>query len=80
MLQSGKNALYAEKRSFRHVHAQVVLALSKRGGCGHVPYRSSKLTHFLKDAIGGNCRTLLIACIWSDVRSSSGLSFCQLWP
>lgn len=46
---------------------QIVLALSKKGS-QHVPYRSSKLTHFLKDSIGGNCQTRLIACIWSDVR------------
>ncbi len=46
---------------------QVIVALSKKG-TKHVPYRSSKLTHFLKDSIGGNCHTRLIACIWSDVR------------
>ena len=45
---------------------QVVLALSRKGS-QHVPYRSSKLTHLLKDSIGGNCQTRLIACIWSDV-------------
>lgn len=45
---------------------QVVLSLSKKG-TQHVPYRSSKLTHYLKDSIGGNCQTCLIACIWSDV-------------
>lgn len=48
------------------VWLQIVLALSKKAP-QHVPYRSSKLTHFLKDSIGGNCRTRLIACIWSDV-------------
>jgi kinesin family protein 6/9 len=46
---------------------QVIMALSEKS-TKHVPYRSSKLTHFLKDSIGGNCRTRLIACIWSDVR------------
>ena len=45
---------------------QIVLALSKKGS-QHVPYRSSKLTHLLKDSIGGNCQTRLIACIWPDV-------------
>ena len=45
---------------------QVIIALSKRNA-KHVPYRSSKLTHFLKDSIGGNCQTLLVSCIWSDV-------------
>lgn len=46
---------------------QVIVGLSKKDA-KHVPYRSSKLTHFLKDSIGGKCQTRLIACIWSDVR------------
>lgn len=32
----------------------------------HVPYRSCKLTHLLKDALGGHCRTRMIAAIWPD--------------
>lgn len=43
---------------------QVVLALV--GKAAHVPYRSSKLTHLLQDSLGGNCKTRLIACLWSD--------------
>jgi len=33
----------------------------------HVPYRRSKLTHLLKDSLGGNCRTTLVACVWPAV-------------
>ena len=29
----------------------------------HVPYRQSKLTNFLKNAIGGNCQTIMVANI-----------------
>ena len=45
---------------------QVVLALSqaKSKKKDHIPYRQSKLTYLLKDSIGGNYRTALIACIW----------------
>lgn len=34
---------------------------TKRGT--HVPYRDSKLTRLLQDSLGGNSRTLMIACI-----------------
>ncbi|RHZ11893.1 hypothetical protein DYB31_000971 [Aphanomyces astaci] len=44
---------------------QVVIALGdhKRE---HIPYRQTTLTNILKDSLGGNCRTLLIACVWPD--------------
>jgi hypothetical protein len=42
------------------VTSQVVVALSERGR-DHVPFRSSRLTHVLKDSLGGNSRTVLVA-------------------
>ena len=33
----------------------------------HVPYRQSKLTHFLKDSLGGKCYTTMIGNIWGEV-------------
>ncbi|CAM9647115.1 unnamed protein product [Ectocarpus sp. 13 AM-2016] len=42
---------------------QVTMALADQTR-EHVPFRSSKLTHFLKDSLGGNCQTLMVACIW----------------
>uniref|UniRef100_A0AAQ5X0S7 Kinesin motor domain-containing protein n=1 Tax=Amphiprion ocellaris TaxID=80972 RepID=A0AAQ5X0S7_AMPOC len=34
---------------------------TKKGG--HVPYRDSKLTRLLQDSLGGNSRTVMIACV-----------------
>ncbi|XP_052080028.1 kinesin-like protein KIF9 isoform X1 [Mytilus californianus] len=44
---------------------QVIVALADRRR-EHIPFRQSKLTHCLKDSIGGNCNTLLIANIWGE--------------
>lgn len=44
---------------------QVVVALSDRGR-DYVPYRQSKLTHMLKDSLGGNSKTLMMANIWPE--------------
>uniref|UniRef100_A0A8C5P363 Kinesin-like protein n=1 Tax=Jaculus jaculus TaxID=51337 RepID=A0A8C5P363_JACJA len=41
-----------------------------KGRKSHIPYRDSKLTRLLKDSIGGNCRTVMIATI-----SPSGLTY-----
>jgi hypothetical protein len=52
------------------VLGQVVSALSEWGQQGgskksnaHIPYRDSKLTRLLQDSLGGNSRTVMIACI-----------------
>lgn len=45
-------------RALRRNHTQ--------GTHQHVPYRSSKLTRLLQDSLGGNSRTIFIACIAPD--------------
>ncbi|KAM6142222.1 kinesin-like protein KIF9 [Phoenicopterus ruber ruber] len=44
---------------------QIVIALAdpKRE---HIPFRQSKLTHVLKDSLGGNCNTVLVANICGE--------------
>lgn len=42
---------------------QVVLALGSKNRA-HVPFRQTPLTNLLKDSLGGNCCTLLVACVW----------------
>jgi hypothetical protein len=45
-------------------------ALGEKGNKGNfVPYRDSKLTRLLKDSLGGNCRTVMIANISSSESS-----------
>jgi kinesin family protein 6/9 len=42
---------------------QVVVALGDKNR-EHIPYRQTMLTNVLKDSLGGNCKTFLIANIW----------------
>ncbi|TMW60136.1 hypothetical protein Poli38472_000178 [Pythium oligandrum] len=45
-------------------------ALGEKGGVGtFVPYRDSKLTRLLKDSLGGNCRTVMIANVSQSAAS-----------
>ncbi|KAJ3370314.1 Kinesin-like protein kif9 [Allomyces arbusculus] len=44
---------------------QVIIALADKKR-DHVPYRQSRLTNVLRDSLGGNCNTLMIANIWGE--------------
>jgi Kinesin motor domain len=42
----------------------VIAALTARGGSrAHIPYRDSKLTRFLEDSLGGNCKTTMMCMV-----------------
>lgn len=42
-----------------------MVALSEKAR-DHIPYRQNKLTNLLKDSIGGNSKTIMIANIWPE--------------
>ncbi|KAM6283120.1 kinesin-like protein KIF9 [Porphyrio hochstetteri] len=44
---------------------QIILALTHQKR-HHIPFRQSKLTHVLKDSLGGNCNTILVANICGE--------------
>ncbi|KAF4038223.1 Kinesin motor domain [Phytophthora infestans] len=68
------NALGSRQRSLQLLNSPRV---SSRGtGSGnvtprHVPYRSSKLTRLLRDALGGNSVTLFIACVSPEITNGN---------
>ncbi|KAL3901744.1 MAG: hypothetical protein SGCHY_000372 [Lobulomycetales sp.] len=61
--QSLKEAKYINKSLSFLEQVIVALADKKRE---HIPFRQSKLTNVLRDALGGNCNTLLVANIWGE--------------
>mmetsp|Transcript_108318 Transcript_108318/g.187099 ORF Transcript_108318/g.187099 Transcript_108318/m.187099 type:complete len:745 (-) Transcript_108318:746-2980(-) len=61
--QVAKEAMYINK-SLTFLE-QVVIALSTSAR-EHVPYRQCRLTNLLKDSLGGNCKTVMVANIWAE--------------
>ncbi|XP_059157943.1 uncharacterized protein LOC131942219 isoform X2 [Physella acuta] len=47
----------------------VINALADNKFKGHIPYRDSKLTRLLKDSLGGNCQTVMIAAVSPSSKS-----------
>lgn len=62
--------------------SRVIGMLARRKPPAHIPFRDSKLTHILKNSLGGNCKTTLLAMISPDVESRaqtlSTLNFAKL--
>ncbi|OAF71130.1 hypothetical protein A3Q56_01115 [Intoshia linei] len=55
-----------------HYLGKVIMALSERNICdknSHIPYRNSILTWILKDSLGGNSKTAMLATISSDIKN-----------
>ena len=51
-----------------HYLEQVIVCLNKKakGQQIHIPYRNSMMTQVLRDSLGGNCKTKMIATISMD--------------
>ncbi len=47
---------------------QAVIGMSESKKNSFVQFRQCKLTHILKDSIGGNCMTVMIANVWPEAR------------
>ena len=53
------------------------MALSSKGR-SHTPYRQSKLTHLLKDSLGGNCKTVMVATMHPGAQhTDESISTCK---
>ena len=59
-----QEAMYINKSLTFLEQTVMALADSRRD---HVPFRQTKLTHCLKDSIGGQCNTLLVANVWGEI-------------
>ncbi|KAK6294426.1 hypothetical protein J4Q44_G00352560 [Coregonus suidteri] len=74
---SATNAKGARQREGANINRSLLalgnvinaLADPKQSKKAHIPYRDSKLTRLLKDSLGGNCRTVMIANISPSSKS-----------
>lgn len=65
-----KNEARYINRSLSYLE-QVIIALHEKakGTRVHVPYRNSMMTSILRDSLGGNCKTVMIASISTDIEN-----------
>ena len=59
---------------------QVIIALHEKATKGrqHIPYRNSLLTSILRDSLGGNCKTSMVANISADAANTGeSISTCR---
>lgn len=59
---------------------QVIVALHEKAtkGRDHIPYRNSMMTSVLRDSLGGNCKTIMIATINPETsHTEESLSTCR---
>lgn len=60
-----------------HYLEQVIIALSEKNR-SHIPYRNSMMTSVLRDSLGGNCMTTMIATVSVDKKNvEESISTCR---
>ncbi|NXI78475.1 KIF6 protein, partial [Rhipidura dahli] len=60
-----------------HYLEQVIIALAEKNR-SHIPYRNSMMTSVLRDSLGGNCMTTMIATLSMDKRNiDESISTCR---
>ncbi|NWW06286.1 KIF6 protein, partial [Oreocharis arfaki] len=60
-----------------HYLEQVIIALAEKNR-SHIPYRNSMMTSVLRDSLGGNCMTTMIATLAMDRRNiDESISTCR---
>ncbi len=60
----------------QHIYGVLTCACSPRRP--HIPYRNSMMTMALKDSLGGNCRTTMVATISSEQQQlDESISTCR---
>ena len=63
-----------------HFLEMVIVALHERSkkGRGHVPYRNSMMTSVLRDSLGGNCKTTMVATVSAEqAQTDESVSTCR---
>lgn len=64
-----------------HYLQQVIVALQERAsghGRPHVPYRNSAMTSILRDSLGGNCKTVMVANVTPEpTQLEESISTCR---
>lgn len=74
LLNAGKRLAESKKiNASLSALGNVIYALTDtQGGRQHIPYRDSKLTRYLEDSLGGNCKTTIIATISPSLEAFAG--------
>ena len=76
--QTLREAQYINTSLFYLEMVIVALHEKTKNGRSHIPYRNSMMTGVLRDSLGGNCKTVMVATISPDqVHTDESISTCN---